>query len=180
MASHALDLATGSEDLGGPTVISATVNGVGDGNDGDGGHVPFNSLIQNSRPGLLYYSNGSTNLIVIAWGSHGDMGPYHGWVMTYNATTLKQVSVFNTTPNSLTDPSGNPVAGGAIWQGGSGLASDGASIFLGTGNGTFNPATDAYGDSVLRSSSSLSVLDYFAPMNQQTLDDNDGDLGSGR
>ncbi len=175
---HALDITSGAESLNGPTEIQASVNGIGDGNDGNG-HVPFNALIQNQRPALLMFASGSTNLIAIGWASHGDNGPYHGWIMTYDATTLKQVSVLNTTPNALTSPSGNPLAAGGIWQGGAGIASDGTNLYLATGNGTFDPLESAYGDSVLKLSPTLKVLDYFTPFDQDSLNLTDYDLGSG-
>jgi hypothetical protein len=176
---HALNIVNGGEPIEGPKVIQATVAGVGDGNDGHG-HVPFNPLIQIARPGLLYYSNGNTNMIVISWASHGDNGPYHGWVMAYDASSLRQLAVFNDTPNASTAVAGQyPLAAGGIWQGGAAPASDGTSIYLATGNGTFDPSTHAYGDCVLKLSSSLAVQDYFAPSDQSTLDLNDADLGSG-
>lgn len=56
-------------------------------------------------------------IVYIGWGSFNDVGPYHGWLMGYNATTLQQVAVWNGTPNG---------ARGAVWQGGSGLAHDNA------------------------------------------------------
>jgi hypothetical protein len=176
---HALYITTGTEPQVGPKVIQATVNGVGDGNDGKG-HISFNPLIQNNRPGLLYFSNGTTNLVVLAWASHGDNGPYHGWIMAYDPSSLRQVSVLNTTPNATSAAGGSyPLAAGGIWQSGAAPASDGTSIYLSTGNGLFDPSTQAYGDSVLKLSPTLSVLDYFAPYTQESLNLNDGDLGSG-
>jgi len=175
---HALNITNGAEPIVGPKVIQATVYGTGDGSDGHG-HVAFNPLIQHCRPALLNYVNGSTNLIVLAWASHGDSGPYHGWVMAYDSSSLRQVSVLNLTPNALTDPSGYPIAAGGVWQGGGGLATDGTSIYFATGNGTFDPSTSAYGDAVVRVSPTLAIQDYYAPSTQQTLDDNDADVGSG-
>ena len=175
---HALNIADGGEVKAGPTEISASVPGVGDGNDGSG-HVPFNTLIEHNRAALLYFNNGTTNLIVSAWASHGDMGPYHGWVLTFDADSLKMVSAFNTTPNALTAVSGYPIAGGGVWQGGGGVATDGKSLYFATGNGTFDPSTQGYGDSILKMSPQLTVQDYFAPYTQQHLDDSDLDLGSG-
>jgi hypothetical protein len=194
---HALDATTGAEKLNGPVTIQASVPGVGDGTDGTG-HVPFNALIQHNRSALLALgapvlsgggsssSNivlpplGATPTIYMAFASHGDNGPYHGWLFGYNANTLAQTAVVNTTPNAKTDPSGYPLAAGGIWQSGGGIASDGSNIFLATGNGTFNPSNGSYGDSILRiTTPGLNIADYFTPADQQTLDDYDEDLGSG-
>ena len=107
---HALDLGSGVEKSGSPMLIQATVTGTGDGNDG-AGHVPFNALRQMNRPGLLLLNG----IVYIAFASHGDNGPYHGWVLAYSANTLQQVGVYNACRNG-------GLAG--IWQGGTGPAAD--------------------------------------------------------
>src|SRR5205823_11253070 len=91
---HALDVATGAEKFGGPVVLNAVVPGTGDGNDGTG-HVRFDALRHLNRPGLLLV-NGT---VYLAFASHGDNQPYHGWVLGYDAKTLAQVAVYNSTPN---------------------------------------------------------------------------------
>ena len=165
---HALDLGTGGEKMGGPVVIQASVAGTGDGNDGNG-NVPFDPLRQNQRPALLLL-NGA---VYIGWASHGDNGPYHGWVIGYDASTLAQVGVYCTTPNGGL---------GGVWMSGGGLAADSSgNIFFETGNGTFQAGSD-YGDSFLKLSASngtLSFQDFFTPFNQQDLSNGDVDLGSG-
>lgn len=171
---HAIDVATGAEKLGGPVVIQATVKGTGDGNDAKG-NVPFNGLRQMNRPGLALVNG----IIYIAFASHGDNGPYHGWVLGYNADSLTQSRVYNTTPNG-------GLAG--IWMAGAPPASDPqGNLYAITGNGTFNTnsttaSARSYGDSFLKltnSGSSLIVADYFAPFNQDALNSVDADLGSG-
>jgi len=165
---HALDLGSGAEKFGGPIVIGAAVPGTGDGNDG--GVVTFNALRQLNRSGLLLLNG----LVCLAFASHGDNGPFHGWILGYNATTLAQTTVYNTTPNGSL---------GGIWQAGDGLAADLAgNIYCMTGNGTFNPTNGSYGDSFLKltlSGGNLNLVDYFTPFNQQYLADTDTDLGSG-
>jgi hypothetical protein len=52
-------------------------------------------------------------------------------------------------------------------------------LFLATGNGPFDPGVGDYGDSVLKLSPGLQVLDYFTPFDQQNASDTDTDLGSG-
>ncbi len=49
---------------------------------------------QNQRPGLLLYNG----IVYIAWASHCDWVPYHGWIIGYDATTLQQKYVYNDTP----------------------------------------------------------------------------------
>ncbi len=173
---HALDVHTGLEKFGGPVTISGSVAGVGSGSSN--GEIAFDPKWENQRPGLLL-TNGN---VYLAWGSHCDFANFHGWVMSYNATTLAQTGVFLTTPNG-TDS--------GIWMGGTGLASDTENgetrLFVPTGNGTFDatiPYTTNqadYGDDLLRlnATSGLSVEDAFTPMDEPTREANDLDLASG-
>lgn len=166
---HALDVGSGAEKFGGPVLIKATFPGMGDGNDGQG-NVPFNDLRQFNRPGLLL-ANG---IVYISYGSHGDNGPYHGWVLGYQAQTLQPQGVLNTTPNGGL---------GGIWQAGGAPAADNAgNFFLITGNGSYGAGVRNYADSFVRVAciaTNLVVADHFAPYNQQFLADADLDLGSG-
>ena len=164
---HALDLTTGMEKFGGPVTITASVPGSGDGSANS--VISFDPLLQHQRAALLL----SGGIVYIAWASHCDNGPYHGWIMGYDASTLQQVSVFNATPNG---------SQGGIWQAGCGLSADGnGNLFCGVGNGSFDASSDGSdcGESILKlSASDLSVQDYFAPFDQATLSANDLDLGS--
>jgi hypothetical protein len=177
---HAIQASTGKEELGGPVVVQGSVPGTGDGSSG--GTVAFNPLIQNNRAALLLVDTARFpgGELIVPYASHGDNGPYHGWVFAYNASNLALIRVVNTTPNATTDASGYPLAAGGIWQGGFGPATDGHSIFYATGNGTFNPSNGSYGDSVVRLDANFFIgLDYFSPADQLSLDDYDTDLGSG-
>ncbi len=164
---HALDIATGAEKLGGPTVITATVPGTGLGSQG--GQLPFNSLRQNQRTGLLL----AKGVVYFGFSSHGDREPFHGWVMGYDATTLDQVMAYCSTPD------GND---GGIWMNGDGIATDATgSLFFITGDGDLNAHTGGndYGDSFVRISPGGVARDFFAPSVQSDLDAADLDLGSG-
>jgi hypothetical protein len=165
---HALDIRTGAEKFGGPVVLAASVSGSGIGSQGN--VLPFNSLRQNQRPALLL-SNG---VIYIAFSSHGDNQPYHGWVLGYNATALQQqVLAFAATPNN---------EGAGIWHSGGGLATDSSGdVYFVTGDGTFTANTGGrdYGDSFVKLSPGGTVVDYFTPWNQLDLDTGNVDLGSG-
>jgi len=155
---HALDIATGDEKFGGPATLQASVPGTGLGSQG--GQVSFDALRENQRPALLL-SNG---VVYIAFGSHGDVQPYHGWVLGYDATTLQQVLAFNATPNT---------EGAGIWQSGGGLAADAAgNIYFVTGDGTFTANTGGvdYGDTVVKLSPTGAVVDYFTPHDEAQID----------
>ena len=164
---HALDIRTGNERLGGPVVLEASIPGRGSGNDGRG-HVLFNALRENQRPALLL----SRGVVYIAFASYCDQEPYHGWVLGYDAATVRQVMAYNDTPNG---------AEGGIWQSGGGPAADArGDIFFVSGNGTFdaNAGGSDYGDSFIRLTPSGVVADYFTPHDQQSMSETDLDLGS--
>jgi hypothetical protein len=91
--------------------------------DAANGSVVFSPMQHMQRPGLLLLNG----LLYIAFGSHGDFDPYHGWVFAYEAATLKQRGVFCATP-------GGAKAG--IWQAGEGPVGDAAgNVYFGSGNG---------------------------------------------
>jgi len=164
---HALDITTGAEKFGGPVVIQASVPGTGDGSSG--GQIAFIPLRENQRTGLLLLNG----VVYFGFSSHGDVEPFHGWVMGYNATTLKQVMVYCSTANS-TD--------GGVWMDGDGIATDSTGdLYFITGDGGFDANTGGsdYGDSYEKLSTTGTVLDYFTPLDQATLNSGNLDLGSG-
>ena len=169
---HALDVTTLAEKFNGPVNIHASVPGSG--YDSSGGVVTFNAKTQHQRAALLL----EQGHVVIAWGSHCDLDPedpWHGWVMSYNATTLAQEGVFNTSPNTKH---------AGVWMSGGGVASDAkGNIYFPTGNGRNGNGTIDYGDSILKlgppANGSFPVLDYFSPWNQVALDNADDDVASG-
>jgi hypothetical protein len=172
---HALNLATGAELFGGSTTITATYPGSGA--NSSNGNVVFDPKQYNERSGLLQI--GGT--IYTTWGSHCDIGAYTSWVMSYSADTLKQVSVLNLVPN------GNE---GGIWMSGTAPAADAAgNIYFIIGNGDFGttlnasgfPASGNCGNCFAKISSStpLTLLDYFTPVNTVSESNTDIDFGSG-
>ena len=172
---HALDLATGQEKPNSPVVIQGSVAGTGGGSSG--GRIAFQARYELNRPALLLL-NGQ---VVIAFGSHSDNGPYHGWVMAYDAASLQQTALYNVSPSG---------SAGGIWMCGAGLAADTAvngRIYFSNGNGSFNAAppytsNQNYGDAVERldlSSSGLQPMDAWTPFDHATLDKTDLDQGSG-
>ena len=172
---HALDLLTGNEKSPGPIQIAATVTGTGDGSTN--GQLVFDSatmsLHQLARSGLLLMKG----TIYIAFDSHCDLSPYHGWLFAYDAATFTQKSVYVTTPNGGL---------GGFWTSGAGVAADSnGTIYIASGNGDFDatnvPARET-GDTLLKLGTTnqiLTLLDYFTPQDQATLDSVDRDLGSG-
>jgi len=172
---HALDLTTLAEYAPSPTVIAATY--AGSGANSIAGSLVFDPAQYVERAGLLLLNS----VVYTAWTSHCDRGPYNGWIMGYDETTLTQTRVLNLTPNG-TD--------GAIWQAGGGMAADAAgNIYALVANGTFDttldpggmPLNSNYGNAFIKVSSAnrLAVADYFAEFNAVGESANDVDLGSG-
>ncbi len=172
---HALDLALGTELLGGPEEIKATYPGAGA--NSDGSNVIFDPAQYKERAGLLLLNG----VIYTAWASHCDISPYTGWIIGYSVSTLAQSTVLNVVPN------GND---GAIWMSGAGLAADSSgNIYFLDANGDFDstltadgfPSNGDYGNAFMKlsTSSGLAVADYFEMNNQLQENSTDTDLGSG-
>jgi hypothetical protein len=198
---HAIDVTSGAEKFGGPATIADTIKHganftyvsgpfvFGKGSGSIGGKITFNALRQLQRPALTL----SHGVVYLAYGSHDDIDPYHGWVLGYSAQTLKLVGVFNATPNGDK---------GGIWMSGGRIAADAqGNLYLVTADGPFDSNLDSngfpqdgdYGDSVLKlavdrttgpnnqnkNGWGLKVVDYFTPFDQSQLDIHNKDFGSG-
>ena len=145
---HALNLVNGKEKDGGPTTIGdttlnpdgsftndTTISVPGTGAGSADGVVKFNALRQLPRMGLVLDMKvpGHPAGVVFAGFAGFDIDPTHGWLVGYDAKTLKLVTVFNSTPNGDF---------GGIWQsGGAPSVASNGDLILGTGNGTFDATT---------------------------------------
>jgi hypothetical protein len=171
---HAIDLATGAELFGGPTEIAATYPGSG--SEGANGVLTFTPSLHTVRAALTLV-NGT---IYMGWTAHCMSGNYNGWLMAYSEDTLQQTGALPVTPNG---------SQGSVWMAGSGMASDGTSVYLIDGNGTFNPTLNAQGFPVdgdlgdafikLSATPALVATDYFAMYDVVAQSAADNDFGSG-
>jgi len=166
---HAIDLATGNEKSGSPINIAATYPGTGDG----GSQVTFNSRQEHQRAALALVNG----IVYVAWGSHEDRSPFYGWIMgyTYDGARFNRAYVVNVAPNTRE---------AGIWMSGAAPAADAGDLYVVTGNGGFDapntkgPNND-YGNSLLKLSGNLKVLEYFTPTNQQVNNATNNDFGAG-
>lgn len=168
---HALDITSGAEISGSPTIIEATFPNLQ-------GKTTFDPKQYKERAALLLLDG----IVYTSWASHCDNGDYTGWVIGYDVATLQQANVLNLTPN------GND---GAIWMSGAGPAADSqGNIYLLDANGTFDTTLDSsgfpvhgdFGNAFLKVSTTggkLVVADYFNMHNTEVASGRDEDLGSG-
>lgn len=139
----------------------------------------FNAAYQRQRPALLL-ANGN---VYAAFGSFcdGQANVSRGWLLGWDTGTLTPLP-----PNQLVDTQASAPYDfflSSIWMSGSGPAEDDAgNILFVTGNSyysTYDGVTNVQ-ESVVKTSSTLSgLLDLFTPNNQQNLDTDDLDFGSG-
>src|SRR5690606_12721378 len=96
------------------------------------------------------------------------------WMMGYDASTLQQKYVYNTTPNGH---------GAGIWMSGQPPSVDeDGNILITSGNGTTgyngNPNdTINRASSLIKLTPELKVIDFFTPSNYEYLNNNDRDYG---
>ena len=143
---HALNLATGADKQ---SAITLSAPG-------------FTSKYQLQRAGLLL-SGGN---IYITFASHCDEFTYAGYTLAYSAANLSQVGVFNDAPSD---------SASGIWQSGNGPAADSSgSVYLVTGNGTWDGESN-WGETFLKLSSTLGLQDWHTPSDYAN---GDNDLGA--
>lgn len=134
---------------------------------------------------------GSASYLYSAMSAHnGDGGDVQGHLTTVNLSSGAQ-NVFNfvcsdqavhfalapATPSCSTRLAGGWARPGVIYDGSINR------LFVGTGNGNYNPSQHNWGDSILAlnadgSGSGGTPIDAYTPTNQLTLDQQDADLGS--
>jgi hypothetical protein len=149
-----LNVDTGVTNPGWPVDLNATANYNG---------TQFTSLVQEER-GALALVNG---IVYVPYsGYFGDCGTYHGWVVGVQINNPANVMAWAT-----------DAIGGGIW-GHSGVASDGTNMFVITGN-TFTSPGDPWsgGEAIVRFQAGPLFGDFWAPLNWQSLDNGDTDLG---
>ncbi|MCL2769016.1 MAG: PQQ-binding-like beta-propeller repeat protein, partial [Solirubrobacterales bacterium] len=122
-------------------------------------------------------------LVVATGGYLGDIPPYQGHVLTIDRASGRVHAVFNTlcaNRRGVIVPSSCAGSDSAIWsRAGAVMEPGGGRVLVTTGNGPWNGATD-FGDSALELSfPGLRRRQAFTPSNQQALNENDTDLGSG-
>jgi hypothetical protein len=161
---HALDITSGAEKFGGPVTIKAIVKGTG--SQSHSGVITFQAASELQRPALLLF-NGTVYIGFARQNPEGTY-PFHGWVLGYNAATLKQSYVLNTTPNGTE---------GGVWMSGRGPVADSQGFTFMTGNG--DVGNSDIGESFARIGKSHSLLGLFTDPNWSTLNANDFDLGAG-
>ncbi|MGH6838930.1 MAG: hypothetical protein ACREDT_09020 [Methylocella sp.] len=182
---HALDILTGRNRAipRKPVVIAASVR------NAKGGVVKFDARWHLNRAGLLLLKG----VLYLAFGSHGDVGEFYGWIMAYDAHTLAQLAVCNTAPDW---------GQGGIWQSGTGLAGDADGfVYAVVGNGEApssnlkkNPPVrepaairkPVYGNAILKlelvrrkRGAALKIVDWFTASDTMLLNETDSDFIGG-
>jgi hypothetical protein len=121
--------------------------------------------MQNQRPALML----ANDMVYVGYASHCDKEPYHGFLMAYDAKTLAEVSVLNTSPTG---------SEASIWQSGQGPAADEeGNVYVVTGNGSWDGVRN-FSESFMKLTPRLKLLDWFTPTNHFLLDEKDIDLDS--
>ncbi len=182
---HALNIATGAEQPNSPVTICNAAAGKGC------LFAPYNTSSfdlfipqhQMQRPALTLtpYAGTAQGVLYVPFGQD------RGWIMAFDASTLKLLAVFCSAPNVTL--SGKGLSG--FWGSGGAVGADAnGNLYAVTADGVYDVNTGGadYGDTLIKlslqfnstsSSYAFQVLDYFSPQDQSCRYENDVDLGSG-
>jgi hypothetical protein len=171
---RALDLGSLTDKVK-PVVIAASHTLV------NGTTFKFNATYQRQRPGLLL-ADGN---VYASFGSFCDLAANvsRGWLLGWSTNTLAPLPANQLIDTQATDPDDFFLS--SIWMSGYAPATDDSgNILFVTGNSDYSGTTydgvSNIQESVVKVSSNLTtVLDLFTPSNQPSLDETDGDFGSG-
>ena len=154
---YSLNVDTGTTNAGWPVDVNATATFGGNN---------FTSLVQNQRAALGLVNN----VVYVPYsGLAGDCGSYRGWLVGVPVNNPASVTAWATS-----------AIGGGIWGHG-GVANDGVTPFVVTGNTFGTGGNWGGGEAVIRFQPgpifSGSPTDFWAPTNWLSLDSTDTDLG---
>jgi hypothetical protein len=158
----------------GAIVAHATIDAIDPGHGGEA--TRFDPTRQLQRASLLE----SNDRIYLAFASHQDTPPYHGWVLAYDAQTLAPAGSYCTTCDfaGSNDCVGES-CGGGIWQAGAGPVADRqGNVYVMTGNGDVDDRTTDRGNSFIKLDRDLKFGGSWTPANYECLNGMDADLGS--
>ncbi|MFZ0805271.1 MAG: hypothetical protein WAN03_03780 [Candidatus Sulfotelmatobacter sp.] len=182
---HALNIATGAEQPNSPVTIcnAGAAKGCL--------FAPYNTSSfdlfipqhQMQRPALTLtpYPGTAQGVLYVPFGQD------RGWIMAFDASTLKLLAVFCSAPNVTL--SGKGLSG--FWGSGGAVGADAyGNVYAVTADGVYDVNTGGadYGDTLIKlslqynstsNSYTFQVLDYFSPEDQSCRYENDVDLGSG-
>ncbi len=175
---HALDITSGAEKPGSPTVICSQT-----GNTGCsllGSTATFGPHHQQNRPGLMLVPQAGFPQGILVIGFAGDSG----WVMAFDPTSLKLLAAFFTDSEQTHSAAGHRIGvpgipgegHSGVWGAGNGVSADlSGNIYAITGDGFWDGVIN-WGDSLVKlqltanssssSGYSWTLLDYFTTSDQ--------------
>lgn len=126
--------------------------------------MSLGTVFRKQRPALLLINVQGQKAVIVCFAAGAESAPTnHGWVVALSAQPFQIAAAWNDSPR---------YAGGGIWMGGSGPASDATgAIYLSTGNGSFDGVTD-FGETIVKLqyrpasggvAASLTAADWFTP-----------------
>jgi uncharacterized repeat protein (TIGR02543 family) len=176
---EAVNVQTGAKPAGWPAAGVAIQGSA----DADPGTV-FDGQWESQRPGLILVNG----VIYAAFSAQCDLGNWTGWLVGVSEASASITTMW-ASETGVDLPNGGG-GGAGIWQSGSAPVVDSqGNIYVATGNGNLaspgsglNTTPHNFGEAVVELSATgghLHVVDWFSPSDAQTLNSEDGDLGSG-